>query len=457
MSSFISKNPFTRKLIQEIPFASRDSILGTIGSLDKAYRARRKAGGIDRSNLKNELHALAANIDARKEKIAAVITSETGKAISGAVQEVQKAVGHIKYFGDHISELTATKNIHTDNNAKTGYYIDPLGVIYKVIPFNFPFWTPIKMIIPALVAGNSVLVRPANSCPLTGLALQEVFKASGLDTVDITFSSPQDSDFILSNPAIQGLSFTGSTNVGKVISEIAGRHLKRAVLELGGNDPFIVFADADIDLAVSNAIKTRLNNCGQVCNAAKRFIVHRSVFTEFVQKLEAKVKVLRVGDPTDPKTDVGPLARDDLTATLWDQVSRSISGGDQVIFGAVKPTDNFFTPTALKITDPNNSVPMREELFGPVFSLVEFDTEEEAIRLANQTQYGLGAAIMTRDIENVERIIRQIDAGMVFVNTPVGSHSKLPSGGIKQSGYGRDSGSHGIEAFANIKTFSIRK
>lgn len=457
MSSFISKNPYTRKLIQEIPFASRDSLLGTIGSLDKAYKARRKAGGIDRSNLKHELHNLASNIEIRKDMIAGVITSETGKVLSGSMQEVQKAIGHIKYFADHISELTATKYIHTDNNAKTGYFIDPLGVIYKVIPFNFPFWTPIKMIIPSLVAGNAILLRPANSCPLTALAMQEIFKTSGLDTIDIAFSSPEDTDFILSNPAIQGLSFTGSTKVGKVVGEIAGRHLKKAVLELGGNDPFIVLADADIDLAVSNAIKTRLNNNGQVCNAAKRFIIHKSVFEQFANKLEAKVKAMRLGDPTDPKTEIGPLARDDLTAILWDQVNRATLGGDTPLFGAVKPTDNMFIPTGFKVKNTNNSVLMEEELFGPVFSLIEFDTVEEAIRLANQTQYGLGAAIMTRDLEGVEQIIRQIDAGMVFVNTPVGSHSKLPSGGIKQSGYGRDSGAVGVEAFANIKTFSIRK
>lgn len=457
MSSFISKNPFTRKLIQEIPFATRDTVTSTITNLDKAYRARRKAGGPERSHLKNELNTLAANIESRREKIAQVITSETGKPITGANQEVQKAVGHIKFYSDNLSEYTATRYIQTDANAKTGYYLDPLGVIFKVIPFNFPFWTPIKMLIPALVAGNAVLVRPANSCPLTGLALQEVFRQSGFDNVDVTFSAPQDTDFILSNPAIQGLSFTGSTNVGKIMGEIAGRHLKKSTLELGGNDPFIVLQDADIDLSVSNAIKTRLNNCGQVCNAGKRFIVHKSVFNEFVQKLEAKVKAMKLGDPTDPKTELGPLARDDLTATLWDQVSRSIASGDKVIFGAVKPTDNFFQPTALKVTNTKTSVLMNEELFGPVFSLIEFDSEEEAIRLANQTEYGLGAAIMTRNLDKAESLIRQIDAGMVFINTPVGSHSKLPSGGIKQSGNGRDSGYHGVENFANIKTFSIRK
>jgi len=455
--SFVSKNPYTKKLIQEIPFASKDSIRKTLAGLDASYKNRRKAGGIDRSFLKGDLDTLAGNINARKDKIAQVVTAETGKPISGALQEVAKAVGHIKYYSENLSELTSAKVIPTDPSAKTGYYIDPLGIIFKVVPFNFPFWTPIKMMIPTLVAGNAVLVRPANSCPLTGLALQEVFRQSGFDNVDIVFSSPEDTDLIMGDPAVQGLSFTGSTKVGKIIAPMAAKHLKRTVLELGGNDAFIVLADADVDAAVSNAIKTRLNNNGQVCNAGKRFFVHKSIFNQFVEKLETKVKAMKTGDPTDPKTELGTMARDDLTDTIWEQVSRSLKTGDKLLFGGVKPKDNFFNVTALKVGNTDKSILLHEELFGPVFTLIEFEDEEEAIRLANNTSYGLGAAVMTKDLSKAETLIRRLDAGAVFVNSPVGSHSKLPSGGIKESGYGRDCGTHGIESFANIKAFSIRK
>lgn len=457
MSSFISKNPYTRKLIQEIPFATKDQVKQTIGKLDESFKSRKKIGGIDRSFLKGDFEKLAGNIAAKKDKIAEVITAETGKTIATSQSEVAKAIGHIKFFADNLSELTATKVIQTDPAAKTGYFIDPLGVIMKIVPFNFPFWTPIKMMIPTLAAGNAVVVRPPQSCPLTGIALQEVFRQSGFDNVDIIFSNPADTEFILSNPAIQGLSFTGSTKVGKQIAGLAAKHLKRTALELGGNDAFIVLADADIDLAVSNAIKTRLNNNGQVCNAGKRFLIHKSVFKQFTDKLIAKINAMKVGDPMDPKTELSVLSRDDLTDELWGQVSRTIKSGDTVLLGGTKPTDNHFPVTIFKVNDKKNSVLMNEELFGPVFSLIEVESEEEAIELANNTAYGLGAAVMTKDLEKAEKLIRQLDAGMVFVNSPVGAHSKLPSGGIKESGYGRDCGTHGVESFANIKTFSLRK
>lgn len=456
-SSFVAKNPYTRTLIKEIPYASRDSIATTIANLDKAYKGRRKAGGIDRTYLKGDFQKLASTIESKKDQIAKVIVSETGKPYSGALGEVTKAVGHLKFYGDNISDMTATKIIPTDPDAKTGYFIDPLGVIFKIVPFNFPFWTPIKMIVPTLCAGNGVLVRPAQSCPLTGLALQEVFRSAGFDNVDIVFSAPEDTEFILSNPAIQGLSFTGSTKTGKQIANLAAKHIKRTSLELGGNDAFIVLADADLDNAVTSAVKTRMNNVGQVCNAGKRFIIHKSLVQPFVEKLKAKVQAMKVGDPMDPKTEIGTLARDDLVDTLWEQVDRAIKEGNTVLFGGEKPTDNFFPVTALKVKDVNNSMLMKEELFGPIFTIIEFESEEEAIQLANNSSYGLGAALMTKDIEKAERLIRQIDAGLVFVNSPVGSHSKLPSGAIKESGYGRDCGTHGVEAFANIKTFSLKK
>ena len=188
----------------------------------------------------------------------------------------------------------------------------------------------------------------------------------------------------------------------------------------------------------------------------KRFIIHKSLVQSFVQKLQAKVQAMKIGDPMDPKTEIGTLARDDLVDTLWEQVDRAIAEGNQVLFGGEKPTDNFFPVTALKVKDVNTSLLMKEELFGPVFTIIEFETDEEAIQLANNSSYGLGAALMTKDLKKAERLIREIDAGLVFVNSPVGSHSRLPSGAIKESGYGRDCGTHGVEAFANIKTFSLK-
>jgi succinate-semialdehyde dehydrogenase/glutarate-semialdehyde dehydrogenase len=456
-TSFVSKNPYTRQLIKEIPYSGRDAIKAKIDAVDKAYKARRKAGGIDRSFLKGDFEKLASVIESKKDMIAKVVVSETGKPVSGAMGEITKAIGHIKYYGQNISELTATKVIPTDASAKTGYYIDPLGVIFKIVPFNFPFWTPIKMMIPTLTAGNGVIVRPAQSCPLTGLALQEVFQEAGFDNVDIVFSSPEDTDFIMADPAIQGLSFTGSSNIGRIVAASAAKNLKRTVLELGGNDAFIVLADADVEVAASTAVKSRLNNCGQVCNAGKRFIVHKSLVGAFIEKLEAKVKAMKTGDPMDPKTELTCLARDDLAASLWQQVDRAIKGGDQLLFGGVKPDGAFFEPTAFKVRDVKNSMLMKEELFGPVFSVIEFETDEEAIEIANSSQYGLGATLMTKDLEKAEHLIRQIDAGMTFVNSPVSAHSKLPSGATKESGYGRDCGTFGVEAFANIKTFSIKK
>lgn len=464
MSSFISRNPFTQKLIQEVPYASKDSLNSTISRLHENFLSRRKPGGIDRSFLKHDLEKLGGNIVSKKEQIAQIITAETGKPISGAKGEVEKACGHIKYYCDNIGQLTGTRTVESAGGHKNGYFLDPLGVIWKVVPFNFPFWTPLKMMIPALVAGNAILVRPSQTAPLTGMALLEVFRQSGFDNVDIAFSSPEHSDSILGNPHIQGLSFTGSTQVGRILGEMAGKHLKRAALELGGNDAFVVFKDADIQKSVKMAIKTRLNNNGQVCNAGKRFLIAEEVFDEFVNTLDAEVSALKIGDPLDEDTVVSCLAKDGAKDDLWSQVNRALAGGDTILFGGEAPSaddpdysPNYFPVTGIKVNDPFKSVCFSEELFGPVFPLWSFKGEEDLLKVINASEYGLGCTLIGEDIEKLESLIPLIDTGAVFINQPVGSNSRLPSGGVKASGYGRDSGYHGVEGFSNVKTFDTKK
>ena len=455
--AFVSKNPFTRKLLKEVPAWSKDQTKDAIKKLHEEYLKNRKLGPeLCKQKVKKELLGLADSFTKHKAELATMLTTEMGKTIASSEGEIVKTIGHCKFYASKIDEFLATRYIKTDPVAKTGYYIDPLGVAYKIVPFNYPIWIAMKMIAPTILSGNTVLLRPAGSTPQTFEVLEKVFEDAGVKSVRVGYTDHEHTEFIMQQPEMVGVSFTGSTASGARIAEAAAKNIKRCVLELGGNDPFIVFDSADLDLAATLAVRSRLATSGQVCFSSKRFIVEDNVFDKFVAKLSQKVDEFKVGDPFHPDTKMGPLARDDLTEKYLKQLKTTIEKGDNLLHGGKEASGNLVAPSIFKVKNYGSSVLTNEEVFGPTFALIPFKTTDQAVELANRTPYGLGATLVSKDINFAEGVSRLLDSGLTYINNVVGSDSNLPCGGVKHSGFGRDLGQHGVESFANIKTFSIR-
>ena len=454
--SFVSRNPFTRQTLKDVSFSGSARIGEQIRSLHVEYqRKRRLAGSEAKVEIQSEILRIAEGLGKYKKALSETLTLETGKPIVSTEAEVQKCIEHCKYYSSHFDQLAGFKLIKTEAR-KSGYLLEPLGIIFKVVPFNFPIWLSLKMLVPALMTGNCVLLRPANSAPQVGEVMQQLFDEFAVTSSQVCFSHPDQTEDILADPLVQGVSFTGSTATGRSIAGIAGRHLKKCVLELGGNDPFIVMDDADLDFAATIAVKSRLMNAGQVCFSSKRFIVHRLMADQFAKKLEEKFSSYVTGNPMDRKTTLGPLARDDLTEKYWSQLRQTVEAGDEPLHGFEAPIGNLVKPSIFRVKDYDRSILMNQEIFGPAFPIVTYSHMDEAIELANRTNYGLAATIICKDTERAQQQARLIDAGVVFVNGVVGSASNLPIGGVKHSGYGRECGQHGVESFANIKTFFIK-
>lgn len=460
MRAFVSKNPFTQQLLKKIDYIDTAKALSTVDLLDAEYKVNKNLDVKERKEkVRHEIKLVSHGLSKHSKALSEMITTEVGRIAPASEAEVKKAITHCTYYLEHMDQMLAPKLIKTDA-WKSGYVLDPLGVIYKIVPFNYPVWITFKMVIPTLLTGNTVLVRPPNSCPQIGEIMQAIFDEANLKSIRVAFTDPADTPAIMAHRAVQGVSFTGSTASGAAIATAAASNLKRSVIELGGNDPFIVFDDADLDLAVQIACTTRLANSGQVCFSPKRFIVHESVKNEFVDKLKSRLSTFKAGDPTSIDTRMGPLSTEQLAARYKDLLGKSVESGDKLLFGSLDPhpdCPNLHLPTILEVSDPNSSTSFRQELFGPNFSVKTFRTDEEAASLANDTQYGLGCVVMTRDTNFAEGFCRLIDAGYTFVNEGVTSRSNLPAGGVKASGYGRDCATHGVESFANVKAFSIKK
>jgi succinate-semialdehyde dehydrogenase / glutarate-semialdehyde dehydrogenase len=460
MRGFISKNPYTQELLKQANCLSRASSMSIIEGLDKEYRVNKSLNPSERKEkVRHEIKLLSHGLSKHSKRLCEMITTEIGRISPASEAEVKKSIAHCTYYLENLDSFLAPKLIKTDA-WKSGYVLDPLGVIYKIVPFNYPVWIAFKMLIPTLLTGNTVLIRPPNTGLQIGETLQDIFVEAGLKSVAVGLTDPDDTPAIMAHPAIQGVSFTGSTASGHRIAEAAASNLKRSVIELGGNDAFIVFQDADLDLAVLIACVTRLANSGQVCFSPKRYLLHESVKAEFIEKLKSKLETMTPGDPKVNGTRIGPLSAEHLVARYKDQLQRAVNSGDKLLHGSLEPRKGcpyLFSPTILDVADLNISPCFQEEFFGPNFSITTFRTDDEAAELANNTQYGLGCTILTQDTEFGEGFSRRIDAGYTFVNDAVTSRSNLPAGGVKVSGYGRDCGIHGVESFANVKAFSIKK
>ena len=397
-------------------------------------------------------------LEREKNELAALVTTEMGKALRSAVDEVAKCAWVCRYYAEHAERMLADEVVETAASRSFVRY-QPLGVVLVVMPWNYPFWQVFRFIAPGLMGGNVGLLKHASNVPQCALKIEEVLRRAGFPegAFQTLLIGSDKVDRILGDPRIAAATLTGSEDAGIQVGVGAAKRVKKVVLELGGSDPFIVMPSANLTDAVATGVKARTLNNGQSCIAAKRFIVAERVAEQFEREFVAAMESLRLGDPFDANTDVGPLATADALTSLHADVQKSIQAGARVLTGG-KPADrpgNFYLPTVL--TDvPENSPAYCEEMFGPVASLFRVKNMDDAIRLANDTRFGLGASAWTNDPAERERFVNELDAGMVFINQLVASDPRVPFGGVKRSGHGRELSACGIREFMNIKTVWVK-
>ncbi|MEV4420094.1 NAD-dependent succinate-semialdehyde dehydrogenase [Patulibacter sp. NPDC049589] len=434
-----------------------DALLGRAQSVSADWGSRPVS---DRAEV---LRAFARDLRARSEALAVLATSEMGKPIRESLAEVEKCAWTFEVFardGPRMLEPTAI-----DTGAVESYVsYAPLGVLFAIMPWNFPYWQVVRALAPALMAGNAVVLKHAPSTAGAALALAGVARAAGVpegvfSVVLAGFDrTPGVSDRIISDPRVQAVTLTGSTGAGRAVAAIAGRELKKSVLELGGSDPFVVLADADLDAAAAWAVRSRFQNAGQSCIATKRLIVEDAVAERFMEKMLARVDELRLGDPSETTTTVGPMARRDLRDLVADQVQRSVDAGARLVRGGRIPDRPgfYYEPTVLDHVTPEMAV-LREEVFGPVLPVVRAADADSAVALANATEFGLGSNVWTSDLERGKSIARRVAAGHTAINGMTSSDPRLPFGGIKSSGYGRELSSLGLHEFVNVHTVVVNR
>ncbi len=443
-----SINPFSGELLKVYTAISSKEITEKILNADVAFHVWKKIPFADRKNM---MMNLSAELFRNKEQHAKLITLEMGKLLTEAFLEIEKCARMCKYYAENAEVFLSDKQIETDAE-KSFIIYEPMGVVLSVMPWNFPYWQVLRFAVPALMAGNVCLLKHASNVPQCAMKIESLihdcrFPENVFQTLLIESDKVAE---VISNPIVKAISVTGSERAGSMIAALAGKQIKKTVLELGGSDPFIVLDDADIHKAIVNAVKSRLGNAGQSCIAAKRFIVAEKIQEEFIQQLKAKFILLKAGDPMLAETQIGVMAREDLAVELEEQMDKSIALGAQLICGG-KRVKTFFEPTILSQVKPGMPA-FDEELFGPVAAVTSFNTIEQAIQLANESRFGLGASVWTTDLPKAFQIARQIEAGSVYINSLMKSDQRLPFGGTKKSGYGRELGQQGIYEFVNMKS-----
>jgi len=450
----VSLNPATEEVLASFEPFTPDQVAAAVADADRAFQAWRGRPVAERGR---SMRRLAELLRERADRYAGLITQEMGKPIAEARAEIEKCAVGCDHYAEHAMEYLADEPVKT-NARRSLVAFEPLGVILAVMPWNFPFWQVVRFGAPAFMAGNAAVLKHASNVPQCALAIEEAVRDAGfpeglLRTVLVAGGAIEP---LIDDPRIRAVTLTGSSDTGSRIAERAGRALKKTVLELGGSDPFIVLRDADLDAAAKIAARARNQNTGQSCIAAKRFIAERPIAEDFERRFAKAVEDLVVGDPTDPKTQIGPLARRDLVDNLERQVDESVRMGARVLTGGERiPGRGFFyRPTVL--VDVTDDMPVfKEETFGPVAAVVRVRDADEAVRVANDSQYGLGANVWTRDTALGESLARRIESGSVFINGMVASDPRLPFGGVKRSGYGRELSTFGIREFTNIQTIWI--
>ena len=451
---FDSISPASGQILLSYPEISSSDLNEKLDAAVRAQRLWARSPVTERSVL---LRRIAGVLRDDVPRWANLISLEMGKPIAESEAEILKCAWCCDFYADN-AERFLEPEIAPSAATESYIVLDPLGVVLAIMPWNFPFWQFFRFAAPAIAAGNGMVLKHASNVPQCADAIEQVMKQAGAPEglMANLFIHHSKVAALIDDPRVAALTLTGSTEVGSVVAGQAGRALKKQVLELGGSDPFIVLADADIEAAAAVAVKARFHNAGQSCVCAKRFIVEDAVADAFVDAMLAGIAALKVGDPTARDVQVGPMARDNLRRDLADQVQRSVAGGAVVRAGGapLEGAGFFFAPTLLDHVTPGMAA-FNEETFGPVAAVIRVKDADEAIELANATEFGLGAALWTRDIARAKVLARSIEAGAVFINGQVASDPRLPFGGIKRSGYGRELGIHGLREFTNIKTVWI--
>jgi succinate-semialdehyde dehydrogenase/glutarate-semialdehyde dehydrogenase len=450
-----SINPYTEEVIKEFDLMKPEEVDGEIGRSRQAFLGWRD---IPVSGRAAHVRKLGDHLRAEKRGFAEIMTREMGKPIRESLSEIEKCAWLCDYYAENGEKFLEPEKVKTE--AKSSYILfQPLGIVLAVMPWNFPFWQAFRFGIPAVTAGNVVVLKHASNVPMCALAIEDAFRKAGFpeDVFKTFLIQARDALRLIDEDKIDAVSLTGSNKAGEEVGTLAGRKIKKLVLELGGSDPFIVLDDADIEKAGRTAVTARMINNGQSCIAAKRFIVMEKVSKEFREVFLGRLKELKVGDPMDETTDVGPVAKREILDSLDEQLRDAKEKGAEIVqTGHSFKKGLFFSPCA--VYGPKRGMKiLTEEVFGPIATIITVKDEDEAVRMANDTPFGLGAAIWSRDLKRAERIAARIEAGCIAINDMVKSDPRLPFGGVKKSGVGRELSHYGLKEFVNIKTVVVRE
>ncbi len=455
MNQYTTTNPTSGQPLNNYPIDCLEDIYKKISA---ASLAQKKWKTTSHSVRKEKLLSLAENFTQHKSLYAKIMAEEMGKPIQEGLGEIEKCVRNCEYYAENLAAFLRPEKIVAEDIEAYKYY-EPVGLIYAVMPWNFPFWQVMRFAIPNLAAGNGIILKHAKNVIGSALAIEKAFTDAGFPSHLVTnvIIDHDASEKIIDHPDIQGVTLTGSDQAGKIIAAQSGKALKKVILELGGSDPYLILEDADITHAVEQCVKARMLNAGQVCISPKRIIVHEHILDAFIEQVKTKLSKYQFGDPLNADCKLGPMAKFSLRDELHAQVQESIQKGAKCLLGGVVPKGegNYYPATLL--TNVKKGMPAYdEELFGPVVAIISASTEEEAIEIANDSKYGLGAAIFSQDIQKARDIaVNQIDSGMCSINAFVASDPRIPFGGVKQSGFGREVALEGMREFVNIKSIVV--
>ena len=449
-----SLNPATEETVAEFPTATDGEVESVLKRADATFQSWRCSDFTERRAVNERLADL---LDAQADDLASLMALEMGKPLAQGVAEAKKCAWVARHYAETAEESLRPRHYPSDGSDAHVRY-DPIGPILAVMPWNFPLWQVIRVSAPNFVTGNPMVLKHAPSVPQCALRIVELYREAGAPEglIQNLFLTNEQAASCIADRRIRGVTLTGSSRAGSEVAAVAGRHLKPMVAELGGSDPFIVFKDCDLEEAATAGAGARLINSGQSCIAAKRFLVQRGVLDAFLSVFEAQFQEASVGDPLVPETVVGPLAREDLRDRLEEQVVRSLGAGTELLYRGTAPARGFFSAPGILAAPSAGAPAAEEELFGPVATVIPFADDAEAVEIANRTNYGLGSSLWTSDLQRAKRLVPQIESGAVFVNGITKSDPRVPFGGTKDSGFGRELGPDGLTEFTNRKTVWIR-
>ena len=449
-----SSNPATGENLKEFSAVDDAEIEKRLSCAENAFRKYRRTTFTQRSEL---LHAVGELLFQEKKRYAEIITLEMGKLFRDSIAEIEKCARGCRFYAENGERFLEDEVAQTDA-AESYVQYQPLGPVLAIMPWSFPFWQVFRFAAPALIAGNVGLLKHASNVPQCALAIEEIFCRAGFDdgVFQTLLIEPNQVEKVIVDRRVKAVTLTGSEKAGSAVASTAAREIKKSVLELGGSDAFIVMPSADFESALSTAVKARTINTGQSCIAAKRFMIADQIYDEFLNQFVDRMRGLKIGNPMDPETEIGPLATEQILQGVHDQVQKSIAAGAKLLTGGnrIHGPGSFYEPTVL-VNVPKDSPAYREEVFGPVAAIFRVRNADEAIELANDTTFGLGSSAWTNDPEEQKLFTSELDSGMVFINTMVASDPRLPFGGVKRSGFGRELGAAGIREFTNAKTIWI--